>query len=69
MNDNPIIIVFTAPESIRKDFLSKLNSSELITEACPEPIPGRKEKKGTINSDANVDFNISFFDNCISLSR
>ena len=55
INDKPIIIVLTAPESIKKDFLSKFSNSELITVACPEPMPGRKEKKGTMKMDANVD--------------
>ena len=54
-----------APFTTKKDFLSKLNNSELIVVACPEPKPGKKEKNGEIKNEARIDFKSSFFVNMI----
>ncbi len=61
MKERPIIIVLAAPLRKRKDFSFRLNSSELINEAWPDPMPGRKEKKGTINMEAERDLMNSLF--------
>ena len=61
MKESPMIIVFAAPVKNRNDFSFKLKSSELTTEEWPEPMPGRKEKKGVIKKEAKRLLISSFF--------
>ena len=61
MNDRPITIVFIAPTRKRKPLLFCSISSEPMTAAWPEPIPGRNEQRGAEMIAARVDFESSFF--------
>ena len=52
--DRAIIKVFKIPRRKRKPFRSCFMSSELITAAWPEPMPGRKEQSGAEKETAKI---------------
>ena len=58
---NVITIVFIAPRSIIKLFFDCSTSSEPITAACPDPIPGRNEQSGAEMDAPKMDLKKSFF--------
>lgn len=65
MNERPITIVFIAPTRNRNPFCFCCMSSEPMTAAWPEPMPGRNEESGAANIAARVARRVSFFESII----
>ena len=65
MKVNAVTIVVIAPIVKRNERLSCSLSSDAITAAWPEPMPGRKEQRGAAIAADNEDLRNCFFVNSI----